>query len=65
MIQMESVSSGHIEAMGWEEGTMVIRFKGGAEYAYTDVSFDTFRSIKESDSVGKALHRSGLKGSRI
>lgn len=64
-MNLEPVSSGHIEAMGWEEDTMVVRFKGGAEYAYADVSFDTFSSIKEADSVGRALHKSGLKGNRI
>lgn len=62
---LEPVSSGHIEAMGWEDDTMVVRFKGGAEYAYSNVSFDQYENIKEAGSVGSALARSGLKGSRI
>lgn len=67
MLNLEPVSSGHIEAIGYEEDneTMVVRFKGGAEYAYSNVSFDTYESIKDAGSVGSALARSGLKGQRL
>lgn len=67
MVEMHPVNSGHIEAMGYDGSSdiMVVRFKGGAEYAYSDVSYDTFQSIKEAGSVGYALSRSGLKGRRI
>lgn len=66
-MEMQPVSSGHIEAMGYEESneTMVVRFKGGAEYAYSNVSFSQYESIKEAGSVGEALSRSGLRGSRL
>ena len=67
IMEMHLVSSGHIEAMGYEEEneTMVVRFKGGAEYAYHGVSYDTYTSIKEAGSVGAALQRSGLQGVRL
>lgn len=61
---LEPVSSGHIEAMGWEDDTMMIRFKTGAEYMYNNVSFDTYESIKEAPSVGSALARSGVRGNK-
>jgi hypothetical protein len=63
----EPVESGHIAAMGYEEDneTMLIRFKSGDEYAYHNVPFDTYQSIKEAPSVGRALSQSGLKGVKI
>lgn len=62
-MDLNAVESGHIEAIGWENETMMVRFKNGSEYLYSDVSFDTYESIKEASSVGAALSRSGLKGS--
>ena len=63
-MNLEPVSSGHIEAMGWEEEneTMVVRFKSGKSYVYPNISFDTFESIKESPSIGKALNALGITG---
>lgn len=64
MLNLVSVESGHIEAMGWEDDTMIVRFKTGAEYMYNNVSFDTYESIKEAPSVGSALARCGIKGNK-
>jgi hypothetical protein len=67
MIKMIPVSSGHIESIGYDadQDLMVVRFSSGAEYVYSNVSFDTFESIREASSVGSALARSGLKGVRL
>jgi len=67
MIQIESVSSGHISAVGYdlEDETMVVRFQNGDEYAYSGVPFDTYESIKEAPSVGRALNASGYKGCKL
>lgn len=65
MVEMHPVSSGHIEAIGWEDDVMIVKFKGGPEYAYHGISFDTYESIKEAPNVGKALNSCGVKGSLI
>ena len=64
---LEPVSSGHIESIGYDpdQELMVVRFKSGDEYAYNNVSFDQFESIREAPSVGSALHRSGLRGNKL
>lgn len=62
---LEHVNSGHIEALGWENETMIIRFKNGKEYAYHNVPYDQYQYIKDSGSVGAALQSSGLKGTLI
>lgn len=62
---LEPVNSGHIESMGWDDELMVVRFKSGDEYAYNNVSFDQFESIREAPSVGSALSRSGLRGNKL
>lgn len=64
-MEMHSVSSGHVEAIGWDDDVMVVRFRGGAEYAYPNVSFDTYESIKDAPSIGKALNGCGVKGQKI
>ena len=62
-MELIPVESGHIAAMGWEDGTMVVRFKNGDEYAYR-VDEDVFESIRDADSVGRALVKCGVKGQR-
>lgn len=61
-MELEPVSSGHIAAMGWQDDTMIVKFKSGDEYAYHNISFDTYQSILEAPSVGKALNACGVRG---
>lgn len=60
---LEPVESGHIAAIGFEDGVMVVRFKNGVDYAY-NVDEDVYVSIKGSDSIGRALVKCGVKGQR-
>jgi len=67
MATYEPVNSGHIEAMAYDADNeqMLVRFKSGDEYAYHGISFDTYESIKEAPSVGKALNACGVRGNKI
>ncbi len=67
MVEMNPVSSGHIESIGYDadQELMVVRFKSGEEYAYNNVSYDTFKAIEEAPSIGSALHRAGLRGNKL
>lgn len=65
-MEMHIVTSGHIEAVGYDEDTevMVVRFRNGSEYAYPHTSYSTFKQILEAPSVGSAINACGIKGQR-
>lgn len=51
-MQMQPVSSSNIEAIGYESGTLHVRFKGGATYAYSGVPFGIWEDFRDSVSKG-------------
>lgn len=53
---MIPVVSSNIEAMGHSDATLTVQFKGGACYAYANVSEETFHSILKADSIGSSFH---------
>lgn len=61
-MNMISVSSSAVESIGWEDEVMYVRFTSGSTYAYYGVSFDTYESIKDSSSIGRAVGALGVHG---
>ena len=64
---MNPVISSTIDAIGWENGTLKIRFKNGGEYHYPDVPKSHFDAMLDDKlpSVGKYFHkhiRNSFKG---
>ena len=58
MINHNYVVSSNIDAIGYKDGDLYIRFKkNGLVYAYRKVSFASFFSLLKSDSVGKFFNR--------
>jgi hypothetical protein len=62
-MDLTSVESGHIDAVGWDDGVMIVRFKNGTDYAY-NIGEDDYLKIKDASSVGSALARCGVRGQR-
>lgn len=50
---MEIVSSSNIRSVGWEGGTLRVRFNNGRTYEYSNVSEGLFENLKAADSVGQ------------
>lgn len=49
------VNSSRMNAVGWEDNTMYIRFNDGAIYAYSNVSQSEYKSFLSSSSLGHEL----------
>lgn len=64
-MELTPVNSTAVAAMGYDDSQeiMFIRYKNGNEYIYHNVPYDTYRHIKDSSSIGRALAQSGLRGS--
>lgn len=56
-MNLKSVSSSRMNAVGWENNTMYIEFKDGSVYAYMNVSESQYRDFINSSSLGSALAR--------
>lgn len=56
-MNLKSVPSSRMNAVGWENNTMYIRFKNGDIYAYENVSQSEYISFINSPSLGSALSR--------
>lgn len=56
-MEMISVESSNIEAVGYEEesATLQVEFKNGGMYQYFDVPERVFEELRDADSVGKYL----------
>lgn len=61
-MEMHSVTSTAVEAIGWEDETMYVRYTSGATYAFHGVSFQAFEDVKDSSSIGRALGNIGVRG---
>lgn len=55
-IEMTDVVSSNIEAVGWRNGTMRVRFNSGAVWEYADVPEEVFDEVKNSPSVGSTFY---------
>ncbi|MDR3595150.1 KTSC domain-containing protein [Clostridium sp.] len=54
-MNLRPVSSSRMNAVGWENNTMYIRFKNGSVYAYMNVSESQYTDFINSPSLGSAL----------
>ena len=61
---LEAVKSSHILKMGWHEGKTYVLFKGEVLYEYVDFTQKQFHEIRDAQSIGKALHATGVKGTK-
>ena len=66
-VEMHSVTSSAVDAIGYdsEEEAMYVRYSSGKTYAFHGVSFDSYESIKSSDSVGRELRNVGTQGVEV
>ena len=55
--KMTDVESSSIEAIGFEAGTLRVRFKGGALYEYTPFSCLEWPNFREAESIGKFFYK--------
>lgn len=62
-MEMTSVESSNIEAVGYDEdsSTLQLEFKNGGTYQYFDVPVRVFEELRDAASVGKYL-AANIKG---
>ena len=55
MVDMQQVESSNIEAIGYDEmaGELVVQFKTGRSYRYSDIDLDEYNGLMESESKGR------------
>lgn len=58
---MQTVASSNIDAIGYEKGTMHIRFHSGSTYAYYNVPANLYNDLMKAASHGKYFH-ANIKG---
>lgn len=58
-IEMQKVESSQINAIGYSavNQTLVVEFKGGAKYQYSNIEPKTFEAMKSSESIGGFFYR--------
>ena len=56
-MQAHYVVSSNIDALGYQQGRLFIRFKSGVSYAYDKVDFGVFNALQKAESVGQSFHR--------
>lgn len=52
-VEMHEVESSNLEAVGFREDTLVVKFKKGAVYSYNGVDRSVFEDLLNAESVGK------------
>lgn len=62
---LKPVKSSNIEKMGWHNNIIYVLFKGDKLYAFNGFDLETFGAIIKAESVGKALHALGVKGTLL
>ena len=55
-MQMKSVFSSHINAIGYDSGNLQVEFKNGMVAVYQDVPEDVANNVLNAPSVGTALN---------
>ena len=56
-IEMKPVESSNIAEVGYDEGTLYVRFTNNTLYTYFEVSEDLFHNLVTADSVGKYFNQ--------
>lgn len=56
-MQMVTVNSSHLSSVGYENGTLYVRFLDGSLYAYDGVPPHVHRELMAADSHGQYLAR--------
>ena len=59
---MQPVFSSNIASIGYENGTLYVRFHNGGTYAYFNVPQSVYEGLMSAPSHGKYLH-AHIKGS--
>ncbi len=55
-MEMTTVKSSNIHSIGYEDGTLKVRFHSDAEYEYTDVSKSDHADFIDAESKGRWLN---------
>ena len=58
---IDITDSSNVTGVDWNNGILRVRFKGGIEYEYYDVSFDKYQEFMAAPSKGQFVHQN-LKG---
>ncbi|SDN14162.1 KTSC domain-containing protein [Acetanaerobacterium elongatum] len=53
---MHPVSSSDLSSVGYENGTLVIRFNSGGTYQYTGVPLSVYQGLMNAPSHGQYFH---------
>jgi len=67
-MNMQSVKSSNIRAIGYESNTLRVEFASGAIYDYSDVPYATYSALMAAESIGKFFGqfvRSTFKATRV
>ena len=61
------VESSNVATVDWDPSTLIltVEFKDGKRYEWADIIGARAADVVFSGSVGKALHRLGVKGCRV
>ena len=49
--------SSNLDAIGYQKGTLYIRFNSGHVYGYAGVPFKVFKELLEAESAGQYFHK--------
>lgn len=60
-MKMNHVVSSDLESVGYEDGTLYIRFHSGGTYRYSGVPVSVYRGLMSAASHGKYFH-ANVKG---
>ena len=55
-MNMTPVISSDISSVGYENGTLYIRFNSGGMYSYSDVPYSVYQGLMSASSQGKYFH---------
>lgn len=55
-MQMIPVDSSNIASVGYENGTLYIRFHSGGLYSYSDVPASVYQGLMSAPSKGRYFH---------
>jgi len=56
-IEATHIDSANINAIGWRDDTLYIRFNSGKSYAYESTPECHFVNLKEAESAGRYFHQ--------
>jgi hypothetical protein len=56
-MNMVPVESSNIASIGYENGTLAVRFKSGATFNYAGVPVEKHKALMEAESVGSYFAR--------